>query len=47
VAALAVAEDTAAGRSARDGRALEPAEVDAILDAAVAFAEAGLATLPR
>ena len=47
VAALSVAEDAAAERIADGGGALEPHEVDAILDAAVAFAEAGLAALPR
>ena len=45
VAALGVAEDAAAERIERDGGALEPEEIDAILDAAVAFAEAGLAAL--
>ncbi len=47
VAALGVAEDAAAERIERDGGALEPEEIDAILDAAVAFAEAGLAALPE
>ena len=47
VAALGVAEDAAAERMEEDGRALEDAEIDAILDAAVAFAEAGLAALPE
>jgi AcrR family transcriptional regulator len=46
VAALGVAEDAAAERIERDGGPLEPEEIDAILDAAVAFAEAGLAALP-
>jgi AcrR family transcriptional regulator len=47
VAALGVAEDAAAERIERDGGPLEPEEIDAILDAAVAFAEAGLAALPE
>jgi len=46
VAALGVAEDAAAEKIEREGRALDPEEIDAILDAAVAFAEAGIATLP-
>jgi AcrR family transcriptional regulator len=46
VAALGVAEDAAAERIEHDGRPLADEEVDAILDAAVAFAEAGLAALP-
>ena len=45
VAALSVAEDAAAERMERVGRPLTPEEIDAILDAAVAFAEAGVETL--
>jgi hypothetical protein len=41
-----VAEDAAAERIEREGRPLAPEEIDAILDAAVAFAEAGVETLP-
>ena len=47
VAALSVAEETAAGRMAADGRALTPAEVDRLLDQAVAFAQAGIAAVGR
>ena len=46
VAALGVAEEAAAERIEREGRPLSPEEVDAILDAAVGFAEAGVETLP-
>ena len=46
IAALGVAEDAAAERMERVGRPLTPEEIDAILDAAVAFAEAGVETLP-
>ena len=46
VASLDVAEDLAAERIEHGG-ALEPRDADAILDAAVAFAEAGLAALPE
>ena len=46
IAALGVAEDAAAERMERVGRPLTAEEIDAILDAAVAFAEAGVATLP-
>jgi len=46
VAALGVAEDAAAQRIELDGGPLTPEEIDAILDAAVDFAEAGLATQP-
>ena len=41
-----MAEDAAAERIEREGRPLTPEEIDAILDAAVGFAEAGVATLP-
>jgi len=44
-AALMVAEDAAAQRMERDGRALAPAEIDAVVDDAIAFAEGGLAAL--
>ena len=40
-----VAEDAAVERMASEGRALEPAEIDALLDRAVAFARAGIAAL--
>jgi AcrR family transcriptional regulator len=46
IAALGVAEDAAAERMERVGRPLTAEEIDAILDAAVAFAEAGMETLP-
>ena len=46
VAALGVAEDAAAQRIELDSGPLTPEEIDAILDAAVDFAEAGLATQP-
>ena len=46
IAALGVAEEAAAERIEREGRPLSPEEVDAILDAAVGFAEAGVETLP-
>ena len=45
MAALGVAEDAAAARMEQDERALADAEIDAFLDAAVAFAEAGMAGL--
>jgi hypothetical protein len=44
-AALMVAEDVAAARMERDGRALGPDEIDAFVDDAIAFAEGGLAAL--
>lgn len=44
-AALDVAEDTAAARMEEDGGALSDAEVDAVLDAAIAYTEAGVAAL--
>ena len=45
VAALRLAEETAAARMEEGGRALSAAEIDALLDDAAAFAEAGLAAL--
>ena len=45
IAALRVAEDPAAAGMEQGGRALTPEEVDALLDAAVAFTEAGIAAL--
>jgi AcrR family transcriptional regulator len=45
VAALRLAEETAADRMAEDGRALGADEVDALFDHAVAFTDAGLAAL--
>ena len=42
VAALRVAEETAAARMAADGRALSADEIDALLDTATAFARAGM-----
>ena len=48
IAALGVAEDAAAARMERGRRARSSREeIDAILDAAIAFAEAGVAALPR
>lgn len=48
VAGLRIAEETAAARMEHEGRALAGPEVDALLDGAVAFAEAGIATVaPR
>ena len=46
IAALGVAEEAAAERIEQEGRPLAPEEIDAILDAAVGFAEAGVETLP-
>ena len=45
VAGLRVAEETAAAQMQDEDRALTPAEVTALLDSAVAFAEAGIARL--
>ena len=45
IAGFDVVEDAAADRMASAGRALEPAEIDALLDRAVAFARAGIAAL--
>jgi AcrR family transcriptional regulator len=45
VAALRVMEETAAARMEQGGRALADAEIDALLDDALAFAEAGMAAL--
>jgi AcrR family transcriptional regulator len=45
IAALGVAEQTAATRMAEGGRPLDAAEVDALLDDAVTFAEAGMAAI--
>ena len=45
IAALGVAEETAAARMADGGRPLGAAEVDALLDDAVTFAEAGMAAI--
>jgi AcrR family transcriptional regulator len=45
VAALDVAEDIAATRMEEGGRALRADEVDAVLDAAIAYTEAGVAAL--
>ena len=45
VAALRLAEETAAARMEENARALTAAEIDALLDDAAAFAEAGLAAL--
>ena len=45
IAAFGIAEDTAAARMEAGGRALTATEVDALLDDAVAFAEAGMAAL--
>jgi len=45
IAGFDVAEDAAVERMASEGRALEPAEIDALLDRAVAFARAGIAAL--
>jgi AcrR family transcriptional regulator len=44
-AGLRVAEETAAARMQEEDRALTPGEVAALLDGAVAFAEAGIARL--
>jgi AcrR family transcriptional regulator len=45
VAALDVAEDAAAARMEQGGRALGEAEIDEVLDAAIAYTEAGVAAL--
>jgi AcrR family transcriptional regulator len=45
VAAFRVAEETAAARMEQDGRALTDDEIDALLDDAAAFAEAGMAAV--
>jgi AcrR family transcriptional regulator len=45
IAALGIAEETAAARMAEGGRPLNAAEVDALLDDAVTFAEAGMAAI--
>ena len=45
IAALRVAEDTAAARMEQGGGALSEAEIDAMLDAAIAYTEAGVAAL--
>ena len=45
IAGFDVVEDAAVDRMASAGRALEPAEIDALLDRAVAFARAGIAAL--
>ena len=45
IAGFDVVEDVAVERMASEGRALEPAEIDALLDRAVAFAHAGIAAL--
>jgi len=45
IAALGIAEETAAARMAEGGRPLDAAEVDALLDNAVTFAEAGMAAI--
>ena len=45
VAGLRVAEETAAARMEREGRELTDAEVTALLDDAVVFAEAGIAAI--
>jgi hypothetical protein len=45
IAALGIAEETAAARMADGGRPLGAAEVDALLDDAVTFAEAGMAAI--
>jgi AcrR family transcriptional regulator len=45
IAALGVAEDTAAARMEQGGRALSEEEIDAVLDAAIAYTEAGVAAL--
>jgi AcrR family transcriptional regulator len=45
IAALDVAEDAAATHMEQDGRALTEGEIDAVLDAAIAYTEAGVAAL--
>jgi hypothetical protein len=45
VAAFGIVEETAAARMIEGGRPLAAAEVDALLDDAVAFAEAGMAAI--
>jgi hypothetical protein len=45
IAALRVAEDTAATRMGEDARPLSDEEIDAVLDAAIAYTEAGVAAL--
>jgi AcrR family transcriptional regulator len=45
IAALGIVEETAAKRMAEGGRPLGAAEIDALLDDAVTFAEAGMAAI--
>jgi AcrR family transcriptional regulator len=45
IAALDVAEEAAAAHMEQDGRALTETEIDAVLDAAIAYTEAGVAAL--
>ena len=45
LAGLRVAEETAAARMEQDGRGLTAAEIDRLLDGAVAFAEAGVSAV--
>jgi hypothetical protein len=45
IAALAIAEEAAATRMQAGGRPLSDAEVDALLDDAITFAEAGTAAV--
>jgi AcrR family transcriptional regulator len=47
VAAFGIVEETAAARMEAGGRPLDAAEVDALLEDAVAFAEAGMAAVAR
>ena len=47
VAALRVAEETAAARMEREERALSEDEINALLADAVAFAEAGIAAIRK
>jgi AcrR family transcriptional regulator len=45
IAAFGIVEETAAARMEAGGRPLSPAEIDALLEDAVAFAEAGMAAV--
>ena len=47
IAALGIVEETAAARMEEGGRPLSAAEVDALLEDAAAFAEAGLAAIAK
>lgn len=45
IAAVGIAEETAAERMSRDARALSEREIDELLDTAVTFAQAGMSAI--